>query len=102
MSDGCRFFCDEIMTPDGLTVYQQEGVGLVVSAAEHNFKLSEWEAEKAALTSKLAEAVRLGDALASSASRVCCANGPDDYPLSVKRLAAWEAFKASSVEGGAK
>lgn len=48
---------------------------------------------------RLSEAVRLGDALASSASSVCCVNGPDDYRLSVKRLSAWEAFKASSLKG---
>ncbi len=36
-------------TPDGLLIHEQPGVGLVVSAAEHNFKLSEWESERAAL-----------------------------------------------------
>lgn len=53
-----------------------------------------------ALKAQLSEAVKLGDALALSASSVCCVNGPDDYRLSVKRLAAWGAFKASV--GGAK
>jgi hypothetical protein len=33
------------MTPDGLLIHKQPGVGLVVSAAEHNFKLSEWDSK---------------------------------------------------------
>jgi hypothetical protein len=53
------FICDEIVTPDGLTVYQQEGVGLVVSAAEHNFKWSEWQAEKAKLERRFEEALKI-------------------------------------------
>ena len=61
--------------------------------------LAQGAKEIAELKLRLSEAVRLGDALASSASSVCCVNGPDDYRLSVKRLAAWEAFKASSLKG---
>ena len=40
-----------LMTPDGLIIYEQPGVGLVVSAADHNFMLSKWERELAALLS---------------------------------------------------
>lgn len=36
-----------MMTPDGLIIYEQPGVGLVVSAAEHNCMLSKWESERA-------------------------------------------------------
>jgi hypothetical protein len=36
-------------TPDGLITYELPGVGLAVSAAEHNFMLSQWQSEKAAL-----------------------------------------------------
>jgi hypothetical protein len=35
------------LTPDGLIIYEQPGVGLVVSAAEHNFMLAKWEGERA-------------------------------------------------------
>lgn len=43
----------DAMTRDGLVIYKQEGVGLVVSAAEHNYKLSEWQAERAQLERRL-------------------------------------------------
>lgn len=44
-------------TPDGLIMYPQEGVGLVVSAAEHLFALAKWEAEIVRLRGLLTEAL---------------------------------------------
>ena len=38
-----------LLTPDGLVIYNQPGVGLVVSAAEHNFMWSRWQREREAL-----------------------------------------------------
>ena len=42
-----------MFTPDGLLVTKQEPVGLVVSAAEHNYRASEWAAEKAKLLKQI-------------------------------------------------
>jgi len=42
-------------TPDGLLIHQQDGPGLVVSAAEHNHMLSQWESERARLRAQIAD-----------------------------------------------
>lgn len=36
-------------TPDGLIAHEQPGIGLVVSAAEHNHTFSKWQSERETL-----------------------------------------------------
>lgn len=73
-------------TPDGLIIHKQEGVGLVVSAAEHNFKLSEWPAERNKLKAQIGLLTEVGNRLAKEAFESGIVSAVEEWDHTITRL----------------